>query len=118
MTKLNRLADVARAAARLSPDWPQLGAVLVRGSRVISVGYNQRHKTHPKAATWTQSIHAEHSALLGVDAQGADLLVYRALRNGATALAKPCPDCWRLLRRAGVRRVYYTTPTGIAMERA
>jgi deoxycytidylate deaminase len=88
----------------------------MRGSVVVAFGFNQRERTHPKAEGYLRTLHAEHHALIGVDAAGADVYVYRAVKAGAPAEARPCPNCWRLLLKAGVRRVYYTTPKGVAWE--
>lgn len=55
------------------------------------------------------TIHAEVRLSKKLDV-GATVWVARAARlNGQLALAKPCPNCERVLRRNGVRRVVYST---------
>jgi hypothetical protein len=56
--------------------------------------------------------HAEIHACIGVplaDLIGAELYVYRVLKNGQSALSKPCKTCEKFLRSVGVHKVYYTT---------
>jgi diaminohydroxyphosphoribosylaminopyrimidine deaminase/5-amino-6-(5-phosphoribosylamino)uracil reductase len=86
------LEEAAKGLGRTSPN-PVVGAVLVKGGRIIARGY------HKKAGT----AHAEVVALeaAGVRAKGADL--YTTL--------EPCdhygrtPPCSLAIREAGVRRV-------------
>lgn len=92
----------------------QLGAVLVHGNRVISVGFN-KFKTSPRSPHPYNYLHAEIDTLLGLDysvTKGATMYIYREA-NGLPALSKPCESCQIALDNAGVRRVYYTTETGI-----
>lgn len=90
----------------------QLCAMIVQKNRVLSVGYNSS-KTHPiSSATKMQQIHAEMHALVrssGADLNGAEVIVARARPSGKPGLSKPCETCEALLRRAGIRKVFYTT---------
>lgn len=54
------------------------------------------------------AIHAEARLIQKLDV-GATVWVARSLKNGHLALAKPCPDCERALRRRGVKKVIYST---------
>jgi deoxycytidylate deaminase len=99
----------------------RLGAVLARKSRVISTGFNDMRRTHPKMQrfnpdkSWCPGLHAEVDACLGVDRkelQGAEIYVARILKSGAIALARPCEICQRFLLDVGVRRIYFTDITG------
>ncbi len=61
------------------------------------------------------SHHAEVRAVrrLGIHrARGATVYVARSTANGAFANARPCANCERFLRRAGVARVVYTAGDG------
>ena len=77
-------------------------------------------KTHPITKQFNNlpfdvGQHAEMNACMGVDPvdlMGAEIYVYRILRNGSPALAKPCKMCKNYLRSVGVKKVHYTTPTG------
>jgi deoxycytidylate deaminase len=95
----------------------RLGAVLVKKNRVISTGYNDMSKTHTLMQkfnldkSWAPGLHAEVHACIGVhsiDLDYADLYVVRVLRNGETAMAKPCKICHKFLMSVGLRRVYYS----------
>lgn len=88
----------------------QLCALVVSKNRVLSVGYNQP-KTHPISSdTAQQQLHAEMDALLRCSdgADGAEIIVTRVKPSGKPGLAKPCDVCQGILRRFGVRRVFYT----------
>jgi len=89
----------------------QLCALVVNKNRVLSIGYNS-NKTHPISDTNMQQLHAEMHAVLRCpegDLRGADVIVARARAGGKAGLAKPCETCEGILRRCGVRRVFYTT---------
>jgi deoxycytidylate deaminase len=112
-TRYQRFARVALAlAAEIDHDMThQLCALVVKRNRVLSVGYNS-NKTHPMMSTNMQQLHAECSAILKCpdgDLRGSDVVVARARAEGKAGLAKPCAVCEGILRRCGVRRVFYTT---------
>lgn len=115
-------ADVAQAVSRRSScDRANVGAVLVKGNRVVSTGYNGPASGYPvdtdqgcrswcsRARNTTVSedtiygfscpaIHAEANALLyaaRAEAEGATLYVTHA----------PCADCAKLISNSGVARV-------------
>jgi len=89
----------------------QIGAVLVRRNRIISIGYNSYRKTHPKAEDhYGHFIHAEIHALIGVpsaDLFDSTIYVGRMNRLGAKGISKPCKHCEAVLRKSGVRDAYY-----------
>lgn len=95
----------------------RLGAVIVQGPRVLSLGINSL-RSHPRQINpYTNlqglSIHAELAAILRCkNTRGADLFVGRILRDGSPALAKPCHSCQAIIREAEIRRVYYSTKEG------
>jgi len=55
--------------------------------------------------------HAEARLARKLDV-GAEVWVARVTASGEMAMAKPCADCQRTLRRAGVRRVTYSAGEG------
>lgn len=88
----------------------KLGCVLVKKNRIVGSGYNQI-KTHTKSIHKFNMLHAEISALIGIDAEklkNSYAFVYRERKDGKPAMAKPCEACELALRQAGVKRVYYT----------
>ena len=92
----------------------KLGCVVVKKNEVIGLGFN-KFKTHPKSKHPFQMIHAELDATLGINREvlsGAEVYVYRETKDGAQAIAKPCPYCEAALREVGVKKVYYTTDYG------
>jgi dCMP deaminase len=101
---------LARQLAKYShhPDY-QFGAVVVKGSRVVSVGCN-KYKTHPKAKSEFNRIHAELGAILNAktDLTGATIYVYRETRHGIPALARPCKHCQAVIKAAGIKKMYYS----------
>lgn len=116
----------ARAASILS-DVPthKLGAVMMLGNKVLSVGYNIT-KTHPIQKLYNLErgydpnvknngqIHAEMMCLintkyLNVDWSRVSMYIYREHKDHTTALSKPCPACEKAIRERGINQVYYTT---------
>jgi tRNA(Arg) A34 adenosine deaminase TadA len=92
-------------------------AVIVKNGRPLSIGINDMRKTHN---TYSQfhpysHVHAEFAACNKkkfCDLSGCDIFVYREERNGKRANSKPCPSCQDYLREVGIRRAYFSTPTG------
>lgn len=88
----------------------KVGAVLVQRGVVICVG-NNSSKTHPRFGSKSpyKTLHAEGSVLynankLGIDTKGTTMYIFREnYRN-----SKPCRDCQKLIREAGVSKVIYT----------
>lgn len=99
----------------------KMGAVVVKGSRILATGYNQvsrgcRVITHKR---WNNTLHAEASAILILlkkkrlhDLAGADLYVTRINKVGHTMLAYPCEFCLDLARSVGISKIYYSTNAG------
>lgn len=113
------LAMAARAAVSPSATGYRLGAVAVRGGRVLGLGSNRfRNAREAHAPRWAWSIHAEDACLRRVsDAHGATLYVARVSATGLLRLARPCPNCWTLAHDAGISKIVYTTNTGASVER-
>lgn len=95
----------------LYPKW-RLGAVIIKGGALRSVGLN---KLHTKASVASDehiqdlSTHAEEDALRRCgNPKGATIYIARVGRNGKPAMAKPCEYCEPMLREAGVKKVKYT----------
>lgn len=98
---------LARRASLQSEFRVKMGAVIMRGKRVISTGKNIT-KTHPK---FGYSVHAETNCLMRTgryDIIGCSIYVYREDRNGNPAIARPCDDCMKVLKSFGIKNVYYT----------
>lgn len=105
------LLDTAKLnALRSTCGRKKVGAVIARGGRVISTGYNDAPSGRPHCSEdlcdmskpCTRTIHAEHNAILfaareGIQTGGADLYV--------TML--PCGTCAKAIIQAGIKNVYY-----------
>lgn len=103
-------------AAKSQHKQHKLGAVIVKGNRILSTGYNS---LRPSKIIGTNTLHAEAAAVLKLlkenrlrDLVGADIFVSRFTRGGAIGMALPCPACTRLLRSVGIRKCHYTTDNG------
>lgn len=91
------------------------GAVLAKGGSVVSVGWNEnrycsyssRFREHLEG-----TMHAEVRAILNKPrhiTEGCDIYVVRLSSDGKDLrMAKPCAMCEEVLRRAGIRRVFYS----------
>jgi deoxycytidylate deaminase len=102
---------LARNISKLSTHYKQkMGAVIVVNGHPLSVGCNQS-KTHP-AAPYT-GLHAEVQAIKcsgKTSLKGGSIFVYRRRKDGRVGMARPCKYCMEDLKRAGIKRVYYSTP--------
>ena len=100
---------LAAREAEKSPLRFKLGAVIRDGKTIVSKAYNI-DKTHTKYGCGRfNTLHAEANAIYkavrtGYELTGTTLYVYRY--NGL--LAKPCPDCQRLIRKFGIAKVIYS----------
>lgn len=83
------------------------------GGRVLSVGINS-NRNDPSVigdAQLKYSVHAEIAALRawgGTNLKNATIYVARLGRSGDPMMSKPCENCQKALKEAGVRKVIYT----------
>lgn len=112
--RLLRFRDIAVRTAYLSNFTKhQHGAVLFRGPRVYSLGFNTS-----RVVGWTKnfgvnywSMHAELACLHGMSdkqLKGADLMVVRVDALGRPTLSKPCEKCFQMMALKSIRRCYYS----------
>lgn len=59
-------------------------------------------------------MHAETAVLIayGHRCRNKDMFVVRVKRNGAVANARPCNTCMSMLKKYGIKTVYYTVDNG------
>lgn len=116
MNVIDRGLDIALATATLS-DAPRtglkMGACLMAGSRLLSVGAN-RWTTHPasdNSKEFCRSLHAEHCALVKRQHYDAPsrmtLYVARRREDGTIGNSRPCANCLNLCKLAGVTRIWF-----------
>lgn len=112
---MNRYLDLAAALSRQSDMSKQVGAVIVRGGRVLGVGFNRMGSCKHTPAAWSR--HAETQAVLsaGSNVKGATVYVYRGKHT--PRLARPCDSCRTLLTTVGVRTMVYSVEDGWERER-
>lgn len=91
----------------------RLGAVVVKGGRVLSTGYNEIRYTKELR---NSTLHAEEAAILNLlkrrklhELNGASIYVSRITPGGRTACSKPCNRCMDLIRSVGIERIHFTT---------
>lgn len=88
------------------------GAVLVKCGKVLSEGSNKY--TNTGKIHGFGSIHAEETALRAIkkDCRGSVMYIARIASYGP-AMSKPCRRCEMLLKNAGIKRVVYTSISGL-----
>ena len=117
VAQIQRGFDTAFAAALLSNaprPGVRLGAALFSGPRLLSIGANRWH-THPNSDNneeFNRTLHAEAVALLrrqhyDKPSGHLTLFVARRLADGTIGNSRPCVNCLRLCKEAGVRRVHF-----------
>lgn len=108
-----------------------LGCVIVDKNRIISSACNSC-KTDPlqkyynifrfDSESANHTCHAETLALKpllrnkDIDFSRLKVYIYREHANGELAMSRPCASCMVMLKRAGIKTVYYTTEDGYAEE--
>lgn len=106
--------------AQLSKGKFRLGAVLAKGKKELSVGFNN-DRTHPRMQrfnpdkSYTPGLHAEVMACMGLSdslIEDADLYVVRLTKKGKLAMAMPCAICRKFIREAKIKRVFFTNRHG------
>lgn len=131
---LDLAADCAKAATYSGPSRVKLGCVAVYHGTVLAKGYNtdKTHTTQDKynylrydanreSRYYPPKVHSEVSVLsrikyLDIDFSKVTLFIAREYKNGAPAMARPCPSCMAVARELGITTVCYTTDDGYAIE--
>ena len=105
--------DILMKAAINSDCKQKHAASVYRSSSLLSIGINKsrvNNKWNSKMEGRPATCHAEMAALNQVeDARGCTVYVVRVLKNGDSAMSRPCQDCAKELIRRGVSKVVYTT---------
>ena len=94
-------------SSRSSCDRLHVGCVLVRDTRIISVGYNgflpgAPHESKIRDGHEQATVHAEQNAITDCSRRGISC-------NGAIAYIThyPCINCFKILAASGIKRVVY-----------
>ena len=127
---------LAKEASKNS-NFPQhkLGAVIIYHGVPLAIGYNTT-KTSPVQKYYNKkrkgfdveadyennnSIHSEMMALnkvkyLDIDFNKTAIFIYRELKNGTPALARPCAACSQRIKDLGIKDIYYSSNGGWTHE--
>lgn len=111
----------------------QLCAVIVRGGRILSVGFNSRSNSalqefykDKSQQDHSTTLHSEVAAVLGarrkIDLNGAKIYVVRRLacdtaERPVFGMARPCITCQTVLFKYGIKKMVYTIPNGWSVEK-
>lgn len=117
--KIQRFLEIAYQKTFDSTHSRPMAAVIVKGSRVLSIGVNQ-NKTHPKQKKrlskdgllygWHR-LHAELDCLIRSQCDVSGGTIYIVRRNSiGVGVAKPCSKCEFLLREYGIKKVIFSIP--------
>lgn len=117
---MNQYIKLAIQQAEQSEMQARVGAVLVKNRKVLGSGFNRPSHPQIKRKIFNYphraySLHAEKAATykcLPSDVDGARLYVIRVKRSGSLALSLPCKICRKHIRKAGIKRVYFSTNGG------
>lgn len=95
-------------------------AVIVRGGSILSCATNSpnqnnyilRFAPHPQ-----YSLHGEIASILKarkkIDLCGCKMYVARLDKNGYVSMSRPCIWCQKIIKKHGIKKVYYTTENGL-----
>lgn len=111
------LLDLAIDISSQSNSKHRVGAV-IDGNYGYGMAVNDATKTHPKLKSLGYPPHANQHAEFRLiekypgSAKGSTVYIARTSVKGIIKIALPCPACEALLKKAGVKRIIYTTFTG------
>lgn len=93
-------------------------AAIYHKSRLLSLGWNNTVKTHPKSKQfgyWDGFIHAELAAIIKLgelDLDGYHMIIARIDNNLQLAESRPCKFCANMLKQVNLEKVFYSTSKG------
>jgi tRNA(Arg) A34 adenosine deaminase TadA len=86
-----------------------MGAVVVYKGKIVGRGCNKVHST---GIPRLDGKHAEREALNNTTAKyrkDSTIYVCRLAKDGSLALAKPCSACYTVMKKMGVKYVWYSS---------
>lgn len=125
-----RMLAKAEEASKLSDHYRhKIGAVIAKGRKVISTGFNTISKSHPLQAYYASCVgrkeaiylHAEVAAIVASkacvgDLEGCTMYVFRRGLDGNIRMSRPCRSCLKALKDFGICTIVYTSDVGIVKE--
>lgn len=114
----HKFMRLASKLAKKSNHKFKIGCVIVKGNRVLSLGFNYV-KCSCEDKIVSNVFHAEIDALKMLkpgQAEGSTVYLFRETKNKTTANSKPCVLCHNILKMQGVKKVYYTVASDKGWE--
>lgn len=122
MVKLPKMFRLAAQAAKFSEHKKyKLAAVLFINGKPVSVGFNH-YRSHPLISKFSsvKTTHAEIDAISNLkynwNMKNSFLVVCRIKKDGSFGLARPCPLCESILRKKGIKKVFFTSDQGYSKD--
>lgn len=108
---------MAETESKKSACHHKLGAVLVRNKEIISTGYNKALSMDKVLTRYGMfySMHAEMDAVRKVFEVPSGSTIYVARKD--FKMSRPCVNCLKVLKNAGIYRIVYSTGEGVALEK-
>lgn len=121
---LNKLHTILLDKFPNLEDRPKHATFILKAGKIICVGFNQKHKTHPWAVKYGHKfgrVHSELNALLHFPfainhLKDFTLVNLRILKDGKLSVSKPCIACQYMLSVLKPKRIYYTNVYGMLEE--
>lgn len=110
---------IAKIISKKSDHKHQIGSCLVKGNKVISTGFNRNKTSIRRSNNEYNFIHSETDCLASVlsfECENATMYIYRELKDGSLANSRCCEGCLQALRKAKVKKIYYTIDNGFCEE--
>ena len=111
----DQILELAVTQARKSPMQYRHGSVVWKNNRILGTGYNFPIAP-PGGDKRRFSIHSERDCLKGLrgdQVYGASLLCVRITQAEMLVNSKPCLGCIKLLKRKGLRNIYWFNSSGV-----
>jgi deoxycytidylate deaminase len=109
--KIKHWLNFARNVSKHSKYRTQVGCVICKGNRPISVGFNKAKYSKKWSNPWRKSIHAECDAIRNSGKErvkNSTVFVFRETKDGLPGMARPCVDCLARLISFGIRTLVYS----------
>lgn len=106
--------ELAISQAIKSPMQHKHGSVIWKGKTIIGAGYNH-HMSAPMPNNRKVSIHSEKDCLTGLRGDqiyGSNVLAIRVTKTGQLSSGGPCKGCQKLLKRKGIKKIYWFEESG------
>ncbi len=114
--RLSKPLDDLKAVARSSFVHFKHSACLLRGGKVYAIGKNRYFdRVYEVRKNIKFTIHAEIDTIMQMpkhELKGMDILIIRVRVDGTLGDSRPCNTCIEKMKRAGIRRAYYSTRDG------